>query len=898
MDRYRKRRFAKNLDALLTARCVTRKEAAAEAGVPYQWLRRAVADGISRPDKRSRGHLEALAKYLGLAGIDGFWERDLYVPPPPSSIKDEADRLAELMREYALDAGADDPLLGAIVARMEQVVGERRAWRKKLAEEEEGRRKAEEEAEARRRNAEELDDRLVAAWMTTGGPKGLAAWEERRERMRREEEERRRVRDEQVRSFRDDCERVRAAGLVLDFFRLEVLARWKAVGLPRMEEVEVTVAEVASLAERLGLKTVQELAPHASDLWLEKYAQALGTTPDRARRSIQQAVSTAFGVGWDSPGEAHDAASAGDSASHAATSDVVHGPSPWWRDGYVPPSSIEDGAGKLGEEMRRYVLLVGEEDATLKGIVEQVRAAVRSHHGPDALERKADPGAQPPVRPQGAGEARMSVAERVAAAKRAIARGGAIEAGGEDRSGPSPTGEAAVRPPSPWSGRIGVEVARQALDEMEARCLGPWRTYGLPRIDEVVVTPGEVADHAGLLRVPAEEVGGFAFRVIWLPRYARLLGKNNDEAIDFIRDHLAASVPGSRVETAPPQAGAGGDQGKPRPSEEEARARGVARPLVARVVGLLSPEQAEHFFRGYPSSSRAESDLENELLNRLSGSTFVGSVVAPQSPDEAVRGLVAEIVEDFEKSRHGKGVDDLALLIRDPETVLAPTRSLDFRHGDDPSMDDDHDARHPVGTALEAEIARSIAEDREAIERRVNDFWEMLGDTPLPGGVGSYRDRSEALGDRMTVGSAALRACGDDIGKALKWLTDRVDRAIQDEESATAKWASLPGAEEKAPPFAKRPVRKKRPVVAAPEDIREAVLEGHRLGMPADEIIADLRGRADVPDWVRRAKGSVLRGEIGKIVARYESEMEDEAAPDEFDAQADDDRRNWERVDD
>ncbi|APW63379.1 hypothetical protein [Paludisphaera borealis] len=897
MDRYRKRRFARNLDALLTARCVTRKEAAAEAGVPYQWLRRAVADGISRPDKRSRGHLEALANYLGLTGIDGFWERDLYVPPPPSSIKDEADRLAELMREYALDAGADDPLLGAIVARMEQVVGERRARRKKLAEEEEGRRQAEEEAKARRRNAEELDDRLAAAWMTTGGPKGLAAWEERRERMRLEEEERRRVRDEQVRSFRDDCERMRAAGQVLDFFRLEVLARWKAVGLPRLEEVEVTVAEVASLAERLGLKTIRGIAPHASDLWLAKYAQALGTTPDRARRSIQQAVSDAFGVGWDSPGEVHDAASVGDSASHAAASDVVHGPPPWWRDGYVPPSSIEDGAGKLGEEMRRYVLLVGEEDAALKGIVEQVRAAVRSHHGPTAPEREAEPGVQPPVRPQGAGEVRMSVAERVAAAKRAIARGGSIDPGREGRGGPTPTGEAAVRPPSPWPERIGVEVARQALGEMEARCLGPWRTYGLPRIDEVVVTPGEVADHAGLLRIPAEDVGGFAFRVIWLPRYARLLGKNNDEAIDFIRDHIAACVPGSRVETAPPQAGPGGDGVKPGPSEEEARAREEARPLVARVVAILSPEQAEHFFRGYPSPARAESDLENELLNRLSGGRFIGDDKTPQSPDEAVRGLVAEIVEDFEKSRHGEVGDDLLQPFSDPEAVIAPRKSLDHRHGDDPSTDDDHDERPPVGIALEAEIARSVAEDRESLERRVNDFWEMLGDTPLPGGSGTYRDRSEGLGDRMTIGSAALRACGDDLGKALRWLTDRVDRAIKDEESA-ARRHSTPRAEEKAPPPAKRPVRKKGPVVTDPEDIREAVVEAHRIGMPTDEIIADLRGRPDLPDWVRRAKGSVLRGEIGKIVARYESELEDEAAPDEFDAQAGDDRRNWEREDD
>ena len=86
--------------------------------------------------------------------------------------------------------------------------------------------------------------------------------------------------------------------------------------------------------------------------------------------------------------------------------------------------------------------------------------------------------------------------------------------------------------------------------------------------------------------------------------------------------------------------------------------------------------------------------------------------------------------------------------------------------------------------------------------------------------------------------------------------------------------------------------------MADPKDIREALVEDHRIGMPTDEIIADLRRRLDLPDWLRRAKNSVLKGEIGKIVARYESEMEDEAAPDEFDAQAEDDKRNWERGED
>ena len=92
MDRYRKRRFAK----LRRPPQVTLRDPEGGGGqrpkVPYQWLRRAVFEGISRPDKRSEGHLNALAHYFGLIERGAAVGHDLYVPPPPSSIKHEADR--------------------------------------------------------------------------------------------------------------------------------------------------------------------------------------------------------------------------------------------------------------------------------------------------------------------------------------------------------------------------------------------------------------------------------------------------------------------------------------------------------------------------------------------------------------------------------------------------------------------------------------------------------------------------------------------------------------------------------------------------------------------------------------------------------------------------------------
>ena len=596
MDGYRKRRFAKNLSALLTSRNVTLKEAA-EGRVPYQWLRRAVTDGISRPDKRSRDHLDALIRYFGLDGVDRLWDRDLYVPPPPSSIKHEADRLAELMREYVLAAGAGDEFLRQIAAHLQRAVVEERERQRRISEELE-----------RQRRLEERHAKLERLCEASGGQRAVDSWRERRDRLRLEEEERGREREERAKSFREAEERLRAASRVLDLFRLEVVERWRSVGLPRVEEVELTVAEVVALADEHRLKSPQELAPHISDLWLEKYAHVLGETPGQARDTIREFVSAAFGrVGELGTASGDEAGASSQDLTGGSDSDAVG--SPWWRTSYVPPppSSIKDEADRLGEEMRGYVKLVGEGDAVLQGIVDQIRAAVRAHglKGHGAAPEASTGAGQSPTPASGP---QQTVAEMAAAARSAIfrARQEALRRAADgDRDIQARPDEGAGRADTPGSGPSYPTLARQALDKLEAERLGGWRAYRLPRIGEVVVTPEELADHAGALGLTPDDLAGYALKVVWLPRYARVLGVTVDEATRFITDYLAGYVPGGGDGTAQPHPAQATSGAEPVPDAKEDAAedaaRAAARPLVAHVLGLLTHEQANSFVGAYPS---------------------------------------------------------------------------------------------------------------------------------------------------------------------------------------------------------------------------------------------------------------------------------------------------------
>jgi hypothetical protein len=74
--------LAQNLDHLLALKGLGRKEAAEAIGVPYKWLRRAVSQGLGRPDQRNAPHLQRLTTFFGLRRIDDLWRPSLLDQQP------------------------------------------------------------------------------------------------------------------------------------------------------------------------------------------------------------------------------------------------------------------------------------------------------------------------------------------------------------------------------------------------------------------------------------------------------------------------------------------------------------------------------------------------------------------------------------------------------------------------------------------------------------------------------------------------------------------------------------------------------------------------------------------------------------------------------------------------
>lgn len=105
--KWRKIRFARNLSALIEGSGLNRKQFAGKAGIPYPWLQRATTGGITRLDRRGRGHLEAIARWFGLPDVERLWDRD-FVPPPPWGTREaRATRHAEDLRRLVLERGED-----------------------------------------------------------------------------------------------------------------------------------------------------------------------------------------------------------------------------------------------------------------------------------------------------------------------------------------------------------------------------------------------------------------------------------------------------------------------------------------------------------------------------------------------------------------------------------------------------------------------------------------------------------------------------------------------------------------------------------------------------------------------------------------------------------------------
>jgi hypothetical protein len=62
--------LAQNLDRLLAWEGLGREDAAEAVGVSYKWFRRAVSQGLAKPDRRNAARLQSVTGFFGLRRID------------------------------------------------------------------------------------------------------------------------------------------------------------------------------------------------------------------------------------------------------------------------------------------------------------------------------------------------------------------------------------------------------------------------------------------------------------------------------------------------------------------------------------------------------------------------------------------------------------------------------------------------------------------------------------------------------------------------------------------------------------------------------------------------------------------------------------------------------------
>jgi len=85
--------FRENLRSLIRDRGLTQKQAAEEIDVPYEWLRKACAYGISRPQQRTMGKIEKVRVYFGVERSRLLWSPSLKTSNRPVLGKYSDDEL-------------------------------------------------------------------------------------------------------------------------------------------------------------------------------------------------------------------------------------------------------------------------------------------------------------------------------------------------------------------------------------------------------------------------------------------------------------------------------------------------------------------------------------------------------------------------------------------------------------------------------------------------------------------------------------------------------------------------------------------------------------------------------------------------------------------------------------
>ncbi len=99
--------LAQNLDRLLALKGLGRKEAAEAIGVPYKWLRKAVSQGLARPDRRNTDRLQQVAAFFGLTKFEDLWRPSLVQLRLAPDWSEEPNGTGQTRRSATLDRLSD-----------------------------------------------------------------------------------------------------------------------------------------------------------------------------------------------------------------------------------------------------------------------------------------------------------------------------------------------------------------------------------------------------------------------------------------------------------------------------------------------------------------------------------------------------------------------------------------------------------------------------------------------------------------------------------------------------------------------------------------------------------------------------------------------------------------------
>ncbi len=102
--------FRDNLRRLLSDRGLTQKEAAFQIGIDYRWLRKVCANGISKPQERTKERIEKIRLFFGIERTRLLWSQNFKTEPRKQVAKYSEQELEVAIQELSWAFGIDPKL--------------------------------------------------------------------------------------------------------------------------------------------------------------------------------------------------------------------------------------------------------------------------------------------------------------------------------------------------------------------------------------------------------------------------------------------------------------------------------------------------------------------------------------------------------------------------------------------------------------------------------------------------------------------------------------------------------------------------------------------------------------------------------------------------------------------